>query len=170
MKKNTTITTIAVLILAVLFSMLPVSTALAKRAPDAVTITVKNHTSGKVTVTLTDENNARYTFTFEEPGMYDFSIPQGHYSYYATTPCGSESGEFNLNVHKELFLSCQDGREIILSKSDCEVALWVGSAWQWFETNPAWWPTLLGNSSYDAQMKCIDPSFPSVNTPFGPPV
>jgi hypothetical protein len=125
MKKVTTIATIAVLILAVMFSMLPTSAALAAAHAD-VTVTVKNRTGGAVTVNLRGEGG-NYSFTYSEPGLYEFTVPEGKYDYYATTPCGNQSGQFNLNVNKELFLSCKDGGEILLSRPGpaCDnMALW----------------------------------------------
>ena len=45
----------------------------------------------------------------------DFSVLEGRYTYYASTPCGVQSGVFNLNVSKQLDFFCNnDGREISL--------------------------------------------------------
>jgi hypothetical protein len=160
MKKLTSAVAIAIMILAMVFS-----TALAAKRSADVSVTVKNHTGGTVTFRLTGENGS-YWFTVDDLSMYEISVPEGRYSYYATTPCGNESGEFNLNVHKLLKFACKkSGREITLTKSSCEKVLWVGSFWQWFETNPEWWPILLADPFYEAEMKCLDSDLPSVFTP-----
>jgi hypothetical protein len=156
MKKLTVAATIAIMILAMVFS-----TALAAKSPADVSVTVKNHTGGTVTLRLTGETGS-YWFTFDDLGMYKISVPEGRYSYYANTPCGNESGDFNLNVHKFLKFACKNsGREITLTKTSCEKVLWVGSYWQWFELNPDWWPILLADPFYEAEMKCFDADLPS---------
>jgi len=170
MKKIITLSTIAVVILTVLFSVLPTSTAQAATHAD-VTITVKNRTAGAVTITLSNEDSGSFTFTFDETGMYEVTVPEGKYEYYAVTPCGNESGQFNLNISKQLSFSCKDGREVTLSKS-CQKVLWVAGGLDWFELNPEWWPELLNNPMYDefgAEMRCYDPSLESVFTNYGGP-
>ena len=155
MKKVTTIATIAVLILAVLFSALPSGVALAKAD---VTVTIKNNTGGTISGRI-----GSYNFTFD-PGMYEISLPEGKYEFYVSTPCGSESGQFNLNVSKHLFLSCKNDGEVSLYKPDsapaCEMMLWVGAEYQWFEPDTSYWPMLLGDPGFEAEMKCFDSSLP----------
>jgi hypothetical protein len=166
MKKVTTIVTFALMILALLFSTLPASTALAAKAPENVSVMVKNRTGGSVTIILNGAGGS-YSFTYE-PGMFEFSVPEGLYSYRASTPCGNEIGQFNLNAHKELFLACKDGREVSLSRpaAACEQMLWVGSEYQWFEPDTSYWPMLLGDPRFEAEMRCFDPGLPIA--PSGP--
>jgi hypothetical protein len=56
MKKIIIITLTAITTLTMLFSFLPVSTALAKKNDTNVTLKVRNRTGGKVAVMLIDEN------------------------------------------------------------------------------------------------------------------
>ncbi len=113
MKTYTTITLAAITILAMLFSFLPVSTALAKKEDTNVTLMVKNRTGGTVMVRLTDENGKSLFFTYG-PGQANTILFEGHFSYYASAPCGNQSGVFNLNVTKELLLSCDADLEVAL--------------------------------------------------------
>jgi hypothetical protein len=113
MKTYTTITLAALTILALLFSFLPVSTALAKKDAVNVTLTVKNRTGGTVLVRLTDENGKSLFYAYE-PGQTNTVLFEGHFRYYASTLCGNQSGVFNLNVTKELFFSCNAGLEMAL--------------------------------------------------------
>ena len=106
--------TLALVVFVLLFSTLPTSSVLAKKSVSNVSITVKNRTGGLVTLALVDQNGKRVAFSYE-PGLVDFSVLEGRYTYYASTPCGVQSGVFNLNVSKQLDFFCNnDGREISL--------------------------------------------------------
>ena len=113
MKKLTTITLAAITILTMLFSFLPMSTALAKKDDTNVTLKVKNRTGGKVAVMLIDENGNRIFFEYG-PGLTNTIVFEGRFRYYASTPCGNQNGVFNLNVTKELLFSCGDSLEVAL--------------------------------------------------------
>ena len=167
-KSGKIVTIIAVLVLILVLSALPMGSALAANGPVDISVTVKNMTGGTVTLHLVDEDGASHWFTFEGQGQYKVSVPEGHYSYYASTPCGSESGQMNLNVSKLLKFNCEDGVGVSLTKPEgsCEMVLWVGAGIDWFETNPEWWEYLLSNPYFEAEMKCLDPNLKSVFTPY----
>lgn len=168
MKKVSTFAMVAVLILTAAFSVMQSGTALAANGPAEVSVMVKNVTGGTVTLRMTDGEGVSHWFTFDGQGMFKVSVPEGHYSYYASTPCGSESGEFNLNVSKSLKFYCDGGLGVSLTKPEgsCEMVLWVGAGYDWFETNPEWWDYLLSDPYYEAEMKCLDPDLESVFTPY----
>ena len=159
------------LLLSFVFSLLPVQSALAAGAydPGTVKLTVRNHTGGTVSLRVSNADNGTFWFTVQADGPQQVSLPEGRYDYYASTPCGGQSGEFNLNLSKELNISCDEGLELTLGKRDqCEQVLWVGSAFNWYETNPEWWSYLLGEPFFEAEMRCFDETLDSVFTPFLP--
>ncbi len=98
-------------ILALLFSLLPASTAFAKSGGSA-TISVRNQTGGNVTITLYSADGSK-TLTYEVGTSFS-TVGAGTYTFYAVTPCGVQSGKFNVNVNKTLYLSCNEGREVSL--------------------------------------------------------
>ena len=97
-----------VTILVMVFSMLPSGAALAKDGGSS-NVNVRNRTGGIVTLMLTNADRTQ-TITLVE-GTYDVSIPVGAYSYYAVTPCGTQTGSFNLTNRKMLFFTCNTGPE-----------------------------------------------------------
>lgn len=131
----------AVIILVLVLSVLPMGNVLASNGPVDVSVTVKNMTGGTVTLRMVDESNTTHWFTFDGQGMFKVSVPEGHYSYYASTPCGSESGEFNLNVSKSLKFYCDGGLEVSLTKpeakSACGLYAWYhGPGLSWGHWHP----------------------------------
>ncbi|MCX6080732.1 MAG: hypothetical protein NTW32_14480 [Chloroflexi bacterium] len=108
MKKSVFVT---VIILALLASMLPLGSALAKE-PGNSNVNVRNKSGGVVTVILTNANGSQ-TLTLAE-GVYDISLPATTFSYYAITPCGNQVGTFNLTNHRQMFFFCNNGPEIKL--------------------------------------------------------
>jgi hypothetical protein len=114
MKKQALLVVTVVLVFAVLFSLVPLSNALAKKDPVNVPITVRNRTGGKVFLTLIDADGNRLFFEYT-PGLFETLVLEGNYKYYASLPCGNQAGEFNLNRGKELYFACGDGLEISLT-------------------------------------------------------
>jgi hypothetical protein len=111
--KKTSVPLAFLTLLTLLFSFLPLNTVLAKKGDTSLTLTIKNRTGGPITVLLTDAEGHHFPFTFA-PGVTNQDVFEGHFSYYASTPCGNRSGDLNLNVTKELFFSCGDGLEVTL--------------------------------------------------------
>jgi len=127
MKKLSLITTLAVFVLVALLSVLPGSTAQAAE-PATISLFVRNSTGGTVSMVLTDQLGFHFTFTYA-PGMTTSTLKEGNYTYYANTPCGAESGSFNLNRSKKLDFFCsKEGREINLYNTyqqSCELMMKV---------------------------------------------
>jgi hypothetical protein len=102
-------------ILALLFSFLPMSSAQAKKDPTDVTLKVRNRTGGVVELKLVDQNGDSRWFRYD-PGQTNTPLPEGLYTYYASTPCGNQSGIFNVNITKELLFACNRGVEVSLNR------------------------------------------------------
>jgi hypothetical protein len=126
-------------ILTLLFSMLPLSSALAKKDGGDVKLQVKNQTGTPLTLLLIDENGNHLYFTFE-PGFTGATLPEGKYSYYVSTPCGNQSGVFNVNVTKQLFFACgDDGVDTHLQVPDFQGAPGGGcGAFEWWHSGEGW--------------------------------
>lgn len=108
MKKNLFVVFI---VLALLVSMLPVGNVFAKASQD-ITITVRNQTRGVASLLLIDNNGNRRYYTFQPGDIAVELVPVGRYAYFLSTPCGNETGAYNLNRHKQLDLYCaKEGRE-----------------------------------------------------------
>jgi hypothetical protein len=134
MKKLTTLAMIAILMLTAVFAVMQSGTAMAANGAADVSVTVRNLTGGTVSLRLTAEGNDSFWFTFEGQGMYNISVPEGRYSFYASTPCGGESGEFNLNVHKIMKFYCEDGADVTLTKPEAACGLYA-----WFHGPGQFW-------------------------------
>ena len=108
MKKATLIT---IVILALLFSMLPVSTAFAAKPIPQTQVTVYNHTKGNVEMVLTDFNGFHYFYSFANSGenIYTLEVPQGkYYDYYIVTHCETHVGNWNLTRNRFVDLYCSN--------------------------------------------------------------
>jgi hypothetical protein len=114
MKKISPISLTLIAVVSILFSILPVNTALAMKDAVDVTLKVRNRTGGKVTVMLINEDGNRLYFDYV-PGLTNTALPEGIYRYYASTSCGNQGGEFNLNVTKQLFFACGEGLAVELT-------------------------------------------------------
>lgn len=96
------ITFITIIILALMFSMLPVSAAFAK-ASSAV-ISVRNQTGAAVDLVIQNSAFSRqYQFA---AGAIEISLPASTYSYVAKTACGLKVGTINLSRAGVLHFSC----------------------------------------------------------------
>jgi len=104
MKKSAIVTLV---ILALLVSMLPMSTAMAAK-PAKVSIFVNNATGGTVALTLVGASGYQNNFSYL-PGMSATSLVEGIYSYRASTPCGLKIGKFNLTRNRQLEFFCPKG-------------------------------------------------------------
>ncbi len=166
MKKVSMFAMVAVLILTATFSVMPSGTALAANRLAQVSVTVKNVTGGTVTLRMTGEDSVSKWFTFEGQGHYQIQVEEGKYSYYASTPCGGESGQLNLNVSKMLKFYCEDGVEVSLTKPEasCSVYGW----WHWYydvTSEDGHWHTIdtvpfdTDESSWEVRCTDDDPSF-----------
>ncbi len=100
-------------ILALMFSCLPASQAMALKDKNNITIKVKNRTGSPVLISLVNENGV-YTLLSFQPGITNTVVPEGKYDYYASTRCGIKNGNFNFNVTKQLDFYCENGANIAL--------------------------------------------------------
>ncbi|MEI7846865.1 MAG: hypothetical protein WCK35_13775 [Chloroflexota bacterium] len=106
MKKTTIVTLI---IIALLMSMLPMSTAFAAKTAPESKITVFNHTHGTVSLAITDSKGFHYFFSFANSGtnVYEEFVPQGNvYSYYLVTRCETTNGLWNMSRNRQVELYC----------------------------------------------------------------
>ncbi len=106
MKKTTLI---VVVILALLVSMLPMSTVFASKGVQYSTITVNNRTKGVVVLTAIDAKGFRYFYTFDAGYVYKISVPQGNYEFFVTSPCKDYTNQYNLSRNKTLNFYCPKG-------------------------------------------------------------
>ena len=113
MKKFLSMFFAVISILALLVSYQPASQAMALKDKTDITLKVKNRTGSQVLISLVDESGT-YTLLRYQPGVSSTVIHEGKYTYYASTRCGIKSGNFNLNVTKQLDFYCQHGANIAL--------------------------------------------------------
>jgi hypothetical protein len=106
MKKVTVIT---IVILALLMSMLPMSTAFAAKPTPTTDVTFHNRTHGTIALQLIDPNGFHYFYSFANSGLneYTVSVPEGkYYSYYLVTKCTTEVGTWNLTRNRFVEVYC----------------------------------------------------------------
>lgn len=118
---------VALLVIAMLATFFP-SAAFGASATE-VTVNVRNQTGGQVDLSITLPGGSPQFMTLEE-GVTSFTITEGLYDFYASTPCGNQAGQWNLNVTKTLNLSCDSGSLVTTlarqsgGKSGCDVGLY----------------------------------------------
>lgn len=106
MKKSTLI---VVVIIALLVSMLPMSTAFASKGVQYSTVTINNRTKGVVVLTAIDAKGFRYFYTFDAGYVYKITVPQGNYEFFVTSPCKDYTNQYNLTRNKTLNFYCAKG-------------------------------------------------------------
>jgi hypothetical protein len=97
---------VLLIVLALTVAMVP-SAAFAASSAD-VAVHVRNQTGGLVQLSMSLPSGSPVFRTLEE-GVTSFIISDGLYTYYASTPCGNMSGQWNINVAKTLYLTCKTG-------------------------------------------------------------
>lgn len=104
---------VSIIILAVLIISLFPSAAFAKseqvRAPQPVNFDVYNHSGRALTVLLTNKNTSNRAYLNLGTGVTTESLAQGMYSYTVTTPCGLETGTWNVTPGRVLWITCRYG-------------------------------------------------------------
>ncbi len=99
------------IILALIVSIIPASTALAKKDAEFVNIEVRNMTGAPISVIITDSLGLySHLFTYE-PGVWNLNIQKGQYTYMAATSCGVTEGSANFDRTKKLAFHCRPGAE-----------------------------------------------------------
>lgn len=114
---------LSILLVALIAAFLPATAFSA--SPAEITVQVRNQTGGVVELNLTLLGGSPIFKTLET-GVTTFTIPEGVYDYYASTPCGNQAGRWNININKTLFLTCQSGVPAIsLTKNftGCDIGL-----------------------------------------------
>ena len=106
---------------ALLVSLVPVSVFAAE--PMELKVFVRNSTGGVVDLRLTDANGDFHYMTLD-PGVYEVELMEGKYEYYAVTTCGVQVGVWNLNVSKELMISCDGGMLSMDLSKRCDNNWW----------------------------------------------
>ena len=104
---------VTLVILAMLFSMLPISSAIAATV-GTVKLFIKNQTGAPITITFTNAAGAKQQFILAA-GTYFKAFPAYTYSYVANTACGTRYGSLNLTRRAQLYFSCKSGEEVVLS-------------------------------------------------------
>jgi|GEM_PF-3091257 len=102
-------------VLGLLFSLLPLNVFAAE--PAELDLRVYNRTEGPVSVRLTAaDGTLQY---LELPvGVSELTLTEGIYEYYIITSCGTQVGQWNVNVVKELLIKCSvDTLELSLQRA-----------------------------------------------------
>jgi len=105
---------ILLVVLGLLFALLPLNVFAAE--PAELDLRVYNRTEGPVSVRLTaSDGTLQY---LELPvGVSELTLTEGIYEYYIITSCGTQVGQWNVNVVKELLIKCGAGLEVSLKRA-----------------------------------------------------
>lgn len=106
MKKSLFVT---IIVIALVISMLPFSSALAKREVGTVEIEIRNQTGAPMSIIITDNFGLYSHIYFYEPGVWYLNIQKGSYVYHASTACGTISSSANFDRVKKLAFHCRAG-------------------------------------------------------------
>ncbi len=105
---------IIIVVLALLVSMLPLSSVLAAKAVPTVLIISHNQTGKTISLVLTPKGGSPFFFSFK-PGYSTDTVPEGIYQYYYQTACGIQVGVWNMTRNRTLTTYCaKEGREVNL--------------------------------------------------------
>ena len=102
---------VTLIILALIVSILPISSALAKREVGFVNIEVRNMTGNSISMVITDSLGLYSHLYVYEPGVWILNIQQGEYVYNASTSCGATGGTANFDRAKKMTFHCRPGIE-----------------------------------------------------------
>ncbi len=114
-----------VLILVLLTVSLFPGSALAK-APQPVSVDVYNHSGSALTVLITNKITGSRAYLNLGTGVTTESLSQGTYDYSVTTPCGFETGTWNVTPGRVLWITCSSGRPIVAMTKlgACEIGIY----------------------------------------------
>jgi len=112
---------ICIIVTALLIMLLPANVLAAE--PMELKVFVRNTTGGVVELRLTDAEGQTHWLSLD-PGVYKINLLEGKYEFYALTPCGVQVGVWNLNVSKQLMISCDDGMLSMNLTKRCENGWW----------------------------------------------
>ena len=102
---------IYICLLVILFSSMLPGAALAKsgKTPQSISVNVYNHSGSALTVLLTNKKNGDRSYLNLDSGVTTEHLLQGMYDYTVTTPCGLETGSWNVTPGRILWISCKYG-------------------------------------------------------------
>lgn len=106
MKKSIIIT---IVILALLATMLPLTTVFAADKNPQTKVTIINRTKGTVNMHLIGPSGLHYSYSFPNAltNLYTIEVPQGqYYSYYIQSHCETIIGTWNMSRNRLLNLYC----------------------------------------------------------------
>ena len=109
---------VTLVILALLVSMLPMSTAMAaKKDPGTTAVFIKNQTGAPITLVLTTGIGSQRQQITLPTGSYYITVPVANYTYVAATACANRSGSLNLTRRAQLYFSCKSaGEQIVFAR------------------------------------------------------
>ena len=105
-----------ILILALLFSLLPASSALAERAVIETKLTIHNRTHGDISIVLTNAKGFHYFYSYADSGTNEYFtyVLPGIYTYYIITKCANETGRWNMYRSHMVDLYCpREGLDVL---------------------------------------------------------
>jgi len=102
---------VTLVILALLVSMLPISSAMAAKVGTSA-LMIRNQTGAPIAITFTNTAGAKQQYTWAA-GTYWKSVPAYSYTYVANTACGTRAGSVNLTRQARLYFSCKSGEEVV---------------------------------------------------------
>jgi len=112
---------ICIVVAALLIMLLPANVFAAE--PMELKVFVRNTTGGVVELRLTNLEGKTQWLSLD-PGVYKIDLMEGKYEYYALTPCGVQVGVWNLNVSKQLMVSCDGGMLSMDLSKRCDGGWW----------------------------------------------
>lgn len=118
---------VTLIILALIISMLPMSSVFAKREVGFVNIEVRNMTGSSISVIITDSLGLYSQLYNYEPGIWNLNIQMGAYIYNASTSCGMVSGSANFDRAKKFAFHCSPGVELSVYRQASSCKFKVGS-------------------------------------------
>ena len=115
MKKLTGIFSMIILLSLVLAAFLPTGSAFAAKDPGSSILVIHNNSGGKVNFDLQDGGGVHHTYSLPT-GQTTLTLPADTYGFFAGMKCGDRSGQFNLSVSKQLYLTCANGVNTMLAQ------------------------------------------------------
>ena len=110
-----------ILIVSLLAALLPAAALAA--APAEIKVFVRNNTAAVANLKLVDSaGNPIYIDL--EPGLSEFSLEEGQYAWYASTICGANAGNWNMNTTKTLYLECKEDGSPVVQYGKCQYILY----------------------------------------------
>lgn len=124
------------LVVVLLAAMLPAAALAAK--PAELKVLVRNATGAPAELSLTDANG-NVIYQSLPAGVSQFTLTEGSYAFYVSTACGAQSGVWNVNSVKTLYVDCK-GETSQVYYSKCEMyGIWENEEAYHPYSNFRWW-------------------------------